>query len=201
MEGYRIKPQEAALLIIDMQRGFLDQGSVMEVPGGRAIVPNVRRLIDTCYAARMPVIFTWYVWSPKVPNLIGELHSQHKPPACCCMEGHESVEMVPELAPSQGDLVLKKHGYDAFFQTRLDYALRSSRKDQLVVTGVMTDVCVLATVSSALHREYRVTVVSDGVAASSQEAQKVTLDLISRSFGRVATTEDLVREILEGPRE
>src|SRR5262245_45473103 len=180
LQDYRFEVERAALLVIDMQRGFIETGAVMEVPSGRAIIPAIRGLVEGCRSSAIPVVFTQFIWSPKVPNLIGELHSQHQPPLCCCMEGHPSAEVVPELAPRPGDPVVRKHGYDAFHATPLDELLRSRRRDQLIATGVMTDVCVLATATAALHREYRVTVVSDATATLWDEVQRLSLDLIRR---------------------
>lgn len=85
---------------------------------------------------------------------------------------------MAELAPRADELVIRKHGYDAFAGTPLDAALRARRITSLVVTGTMTDICVLATVVGAFHREYRVTVVADGVATQWPEIQRATLDII-----------------------
>lgn len=198
LDTYALSADTAALLIIDMQRGFVDEGAAMEVPTGRDIIPAVSALAGEFRARAAPVIYTRFVWSPTVPNLVGELHALHKPPASCCMEGHPSVEIVEELRPHTGDLVVDKHGYDGFRGTRLDYALRSLGRTRLAVAGVMTDVCVLATVTSALHHEYRVSVVSDGVATKWDDVQCMTLALVSRCYGRVITMEEARGEI-SGP--
>ena len=189
---FDFKKDRAALIVVDMQRGFLDEGAAMEVPPGRGVIPNIRRLIDCCRDVDVPIIYTRFVYSPKVPNLIGELHSQHKPPICCCMLGDESVEIVPELQPTASDLVVDKHGYDAFHNTNLDYALRSLKREQLIVTGVMTDICVLATVTSALHHEYQAWVVSDGTATLWDDVQGFALNLCRRAYGYVETTDVLI---------
>ncbi len=65
----------------------------------------------------------------------------------------------------------------------------------LVVTGTMTDICVLATVIGALHREYRVTVVEDGVATLWPEIQRATLDIIGRAYGRVVAGKEIADQI------
>ncbi len=207
---FQIKIEKTALLIIDMQKGFLDEGSVMEVPQGREIIPNIQRLLEASRKTGLTVIFTQFVYSPKVPNLIGELHPEHKPmppgespgfrkPSNCCLEGDASVEVVADLAPKENELVVQKHGYDAFFATNLDPALRSRGISTLVVTGVMTDICVLATVTAAVHREYRVIVVNDAVATLWPEVQKIALDLIERAYGRVTSTEEMLKQIVDDP--
>ena len=71
-ELHRLEPGRTALLVIDMQRGFLEPGAALEVPPGRAIVPNVRALIDACRGQGVPVIFTQFVYSTAVPCLRGD---------------------------------------------------------------------------------------------------------------------------------
>ncbi len=195
LSTYPLTADNAALVVVDMQRGFLDDGAAMEVPGGREMAPAIAALASGFRALSAPVVYTRVVWSPDVPNLVGELHTEHKPPVSCCMEGDPSVEIVQTLAPSAGDLVVDKHGYDAFHETRLDYALRSQGRTHLLVTGVMTDVCVLATVTSAFHREYRVSVASDAVATKWDDVQRMTLALVSRCYGRVVTSEEALAEL------
>jgi ureidoacrylate peracid hydrolase len=191
-----LQPGRTALLVVDMQRGFLDAGEAMEVPAARDIVPRVRELVDAFRAGGLPVVFTQFVYAPRVPVLVGALHPEHQPlppagtpgfgrPSSSCLEGHPSVEVVPDLVPGPDDLVVRKHGYDAFAGTPLDAALRARGVECVVVTGTLTDVCVLATVVGAFHREYRITVVEDGVATLWPEIQRATLDTVRRAYGRV----------------
>jgi ureidoacrylate peracid hydrolase len=194
---FTFNKEKAALLVIDMQKGFIEKGAAMEVPPGREIIPNIKKLITSCRSFKIPVTYTRFVYSTKVPNLIGELHDQHKPPVACCMLGDPSVEIVDELKPQEEELVIDKHGYDAFHNTNLDYALRSLGIKQLICTGVMTDICVLSTITSALHHEYQVWAVTDATATIWPEVQKITLNLIKRAYGMLADTEDLRSEITD----
>jgi nicotinamidase-related amidase len=141
-----------------------------------------------------------------VPVLVGDLHPEHKPaapgaprgfghPSSSCLEGDPSVEVVPELAPGRGELTVRKHWYDAFAGTPLDGAFRARGIRSLVVTGTMTDICVLATVAGAFNREYRVTVVEDGVATLWPEIQRATLDIVRRAYGRVVPAKAVADEI------
>ena len=200
------EPGRTALVVVDMQRGFLDPGEAMEVPPAREIVPVIQRLLGVFRARRLPVMFTEFVYSPSAPVLIGALHPEHQPappgaargfgrPSSSCLEGTASAETVPDLAPRPGELVVRKRGYDAFQGTLLDGALRARNVTSLVVTGTMTDICVLATVTAALHREYRVTVVEDGVATLWPEVQRGALDIIGRAYGRVATAKEVADQI------
>jgi nicotinamidase-related amidase len=75
----RLEPGRTALLVVDMQRGFLDAGAAMEVPEARAIVPTVAGLIALFRRKRLPVAFSQFVYSPAVPLLVGDLHPEHMP--------------------------------------------------------------------------------------------------------------------------
>ena len=200
------EPGRTALVVVDMQRGFLDPGEAMEVPAAREIVPVIQHLLSVFRARRLPVVFTEFVYSESVPVLIGRLHPEHRPappgaprgfglPSSSCLEGTASAETVPDLAPRPDEIVVRKRGYDAFAGTLLDRALRARNVTSLVVTGTMTDICVLATVTAALHREYRVTLVEDGVATFWPEIQRATLDIIGRAYGRIATSKEVADDI------
>ncbi|PYN15548.1 MAG: hypothetical protein DME05_11425, partial [Candidatus Rokuibacteriota bacterium] len=135
-------------------------------PPALEIVPVIRGLLDLFRAKRLPVMFTEFAYSPGAPVLIGRLHPEHLPappgaprgfglPSSSCLEGTPSAETVPALAPGPDEPVFRKRGYDGFAGTSLDGALRARGVTSLIVTGTMTDICVLATVIGALHREYR----------------------------------------------
>jgi nicotinamidase-related amidase len=114
-------------------------------------------------------------------------------PSSCCLQGDPSAEVIEALAPRPDEPVIRKRWYDAFAGSALDGALRARGVTSLVVTGTMTDVCVLATVTGAFNREYKITVVEDGVSTLWPEIQRATLDIVSRSYGRVVSSEK-VRE-------
>jgi ureidoacrylate peracid hydrolase len=212
-ELHQLSPGGSALLVIDMQRGFLDQGAALEVPQGREIIPNLRRLIEACRGADVPVIFTEFVYSTAVPCLRGDPFGvEHLParageptgfghPSGNCLidpdvsSGPDSAAIVPELAPGPDELVIQGHTYDKFYGTPLDLALRSRGIRDLIITGVVTDVCVNCTVLSAANRDYHVTVVTDGVATLWPELQEACFAIWRRKFARLRTTDALIEEI------
>ncbi len=202
----RLAPGRTALLVVDMQRGFVDPGEALEVPQAREIVPVIQRLLAVFQSRRLPVVFTEFVYSERVPLLVGDLHPEHKPappgaptgfglPSSNCLEGHPSAETIPALGPRPDELVVRKHGYDAFHGTPLDGALRARGVPSLVVTGTLTDICVLASIVGAFNREYRVAVAEDAVATLWPEIQRATLDIIGRAFGRVVSSKDIASEV------
>lgn len=202
----RPEPGRTALLVVDMQHGFLDPGQALEVPPAREIVPRIRALLDLFRAKGLPVVFSEFVYSTRVPLLVGQLHPEHQParpgaptgfghPSSNCLEGDPSVKTIVELAPRPDELVVSKRWYDAFAGTPLDGALRARGVTALVVTGTLTDICVLATVVGAFNREYRITVVEDGVATLWPEIQRATLDIIGRAYGRVVSSKAVIDHI------
>ena len=202
----RLAPGRTALLVIDMQRGFLDPGEAMEVPPAREIIPRIQALLGLFREKRLPVIFTEFLYSERVPLLVGDLHPEHRRarsgvprgfglPSSSCLEGEENVHTVSDLAPRPGELVIKKHWYDAFNATPLDGALRARGVTSLVLTGTMTDICVLASVVGAFNREYRVVVVEDAVATLWPETQRATLDIFRRAFARVVSAKEVADEL------
>jgi nicotinamidase-related amidase len=195
-----------ALLVVDMQRGFVDPGEAMEVAPARECVPVIGSLVDLFRAKRLPVVFTAFVYSPDVPLLVGELHPEHKPappgaprgvgrPSGSCLAGTPSARVIDALAPRPDEPVVEKRWYNAFAGSALDGVLRARGVTSLVVTGTMTDICVLATVIGAFDREYRVTVVEDGVATLWPEIQRASLDIIGRAYGRVVTAKVVADQI------
>ena len=155
-----------------MQRGFVEAGQAMEVPPAREALPRIQELLAIFREKGLPVVFTEFTYSPAAPLLVGELHPEHRRaapgaatgfgrPSSSCLEGDPSASVVAELAPRADELVVRKHYYDGFNGTVLDGALRARGVTTLVVTGTMTDICVLATVIGAFNREYRVLVVED----------------------------------------
>lgn len=212
-QTHQISPGSSALIVVDMQHGFLDDGASLEVPKGRAILPNVVQLVEACRTKRIPVIFTEFVYATMIPCLRGDPFGvEHLPagenestgfghPSSNCLigpqagEGAESAATVDGLAPRDEELVIQGHTYDKFYGTHLDLALRSQNMDRLMLTGVTTDVCVNATLMSAATRNYRVTAVTDGMATINDSLHDACLQIWQNKFARLKTTAELLSEL------
>ncbi len=210
---HRFQSGRTALLVVDMQRGFLDPGAALEVPPGREIIPSLQRLIETCRQHQVPVIFTQFVYSTAVPCLRGDpFGPEHLPAQPCqptgfgypssnCLiaphaeQGPNSAAIIPELAPLPHELVVPGHTYDKFLGTPLDLSLRSQDIRYLIITGILADICVNCTLLSAASRDYRVTAVTDGVATLWPEMLRACFDLWRRKFARLRTTAEVVGEL------
>ncbi len=207
---HEIQRERAALLVIDMQRGFLEPGAALEVPPGRELIPCIKRLIDCCREISVPVIFTEFVYSSALPCLRGDpFGPEHLPseagkptgfgyPSDNCLVGEEgmnSPDTISELAPARDELVVRAHAYDKFYDTNLDYALRSRDIRYLIITGIMADICVNCTLLSASTREYRVTAVTDAIATLWPNILEACFDIWKRKFARLRTTEEVITEL------
>jgi len=202
----KLEPGRSAVVVVDMQRAFLDPGQAMEVPPARDIVPRLHELLAIFRDKNLPVVFTRFTYSSDAPLLVGQLHPEHRPaahgapvgfglPSSSCLEGEDNVGVVPDLEPRPGELVVDKRYYDGFNGTALDGALRARGITTLVVTGTMTDICVLATVIGGFNREYRIVVVEDGVATLWPEIQRAALDIMGRAYARIAFAKDIADQV------
>lgn len=207
---HRFDPHHTALLVVDMQTGFLHPEASLTVPPGLDIIPNLQCLLTFFRERNLPVIFTAFVASPQVPSLrVDPFGVEHQPPVDgqptgfgnpsgnCQLNatGAESPEIYPALAPLPNEPIIKGYSLDKFYGTPLDQILRAREIRHLIMTGVMTDLCVLGTAFSASTREYRVTLVSDGCATLWQNIQDAVLDIVARKLGQVLTTQQILDEI------
>src|SRR6266481_1855999 len=106
-EALKLAPGKTALLVVDMQRAFLDPGEAMEVPPARDIVPQIQALLDLFRGKRLPVAFTEFTYSEAVPVLVGLLHPEHRRaapgaqrgfgrPSSSCLLGEANVHVIPD---------------------------------------------------------------------------------------------------------
>ena len=181
----------SALLVIDMQRFFLDATSPTFTCGGLAILPTVKRLMDAFRRAGRPVIFSRHVHHP------GDLDSgimgwwwKGK-----CVEGSPESEVHPDLAPMPGEKVVLKHRYSAFYNTDLETVLRCLKVEDLVVSGIMTNMCCESTARDAYYRDYRVFVPADGTGTISEEMHLASLLNLAFGFAFVTTCEKIVAQL------
>lgn len=205
---FALVPSECALLIIDMQRDFLEPGGFGEALGNdveelrRAIEPN-RRLLAAWRTAGLPAIHTREGHRPDLSDLPLAKFARGRaamrigdpgPMGRILVRGEAGHDIIPELAPAPGEPVIDKPGKGAFFATDLEAILCCRGIRQLVVTGVTTEVCVSTTLREANDRGYDCLVLSDCTASYNPAFHSSALDMISAQggiFGWVATSGDL----------
>ncbi len=206
---FRFDARRAALLIIDMQRDFLEPGGFGEMLGNdvgmlrRAIEPN-RRLLDAWRNAGLMAIHTREGHRPDLTDLPASKKSRSRgalgigdegPMGRILLRGEAGHDIIPELYPASGEPVIDKPGKGAFFATDLHAILQNRNIAQLVVTGVTTEVCVNTTVREANDRGYECLVLEDCCASYFKEFHDAGLRMIAAQggiFGWVGHSGDLI---------
>jgi len=180
----RLNARASALLVVDMQRFFLDPASPTFTCGGLAIVPTLRRLVDAFRRAGLPVIFTRHVHHPHDLDrgIMGWWWE------AACIEGSPESEIHPDLAPMPDEKVVLKHRYSAFYNTDLETVLRCLKVEDVVVTGVMTNMCCESTARDAYYRDYRVFFPADATGSINEEMHLASLLNLAFGFAYVTTS-------------
>ena len=206
---FTLDPARCALLIIDMQRDFLEPGGFGEMLGNdvsqlrRAIEPN-QKLLAAWRQAGLLAIHTREGHRPDLADLppakkargggattIGD----EGPMGRILVRGEAGHDIIAELYPAAGEPVIDKPGKGAFFATDLHAILQNRGIKQLVVTGVTTEVCVNTTVREANDRGYDCLVVADCCASYFPEFHEVGLRMIQAQggiFGWVADAHQVI---------
>ena len=206
---FKFEPDSVALLIIDMQRDFVDPGGFGEALGNdvsllRKAVPPTKRVLDAARKAGISIIHTREghradltdLWPAKKER--GKLKAgigDKGPMGRILVRGEYGHDIIDELKPKPGEPVIDKPGKGAFYATDLGEILTSRKIRQLIVCGVTTEVCVNTTVREANDRGYECLVLEDCVASYFPEFQDYALRMIKAQggiFGWVAKSTALL---------
>ncbi len=185
-------PVTTAVLVVDMLKDFFKDGGAMILEGGDALYAPHQQLLAAARAAGMPVL--WLNQSLPPDDSLFEMRTVH------CLAGSWGAEVVDELPVEADDIVIAKRRYSGFFQTALDLTLRERGIKTVIVTGVVTNICVRSTVHDAFFLRYKVLVPEDLVMATSPQAQEVTLYDIDTHYGDVTNLEEVLT-VLQRKRE
>jgi isochorismate hydrolase len=176
--GWKGPPSNPALLILDMQRFFLDKGSHAFIPTAPSIVEVIR---DMASGFKGPVIATRHVRDEDHKNLMNLWWRDS-------VAGDDAA-IIEELADVPDLLVDKKH-YSAFCGTGLGEMLVKKGADSVIITGVHTDLCCETTARDAFMRGLKVYFIADATATATEERHEAALRIISIGFGEVLTSEE-----------
>ncbi len=169
---------KTAVLVIDMINDFVT--GVFKNERAEKIIPNVMRLINFVREKNIHVV---YVGDAHLPNIDTEFDvwPQH------AVAGTWGAQVVDEIKPEKGDFVLQKRRYSAFHGTGLDQLLKELKVDTLILTGVVTDICIQHTAADAFFRGYKIIVPEDCVESINEQTQKAALDYLKRIYGSEIT--------------
>jgi biuret amidohydrolase len=209
---FELIPSRCALVIIDMQRDFLEPGGFGEMLGNdvsqlrRTIEPN-RKLLDAWRRAGLQVIHTREGHRPDLTDLPPAKKVRGRSATCIgdagpmgriLVRGEIGHDIIPELYPLSSEPVIDKPGKGAFFATDLQAILQHRGITQLVVTGVTTEVCVNTTVREANDRGFDCLVLEDCVGSYFPEFQQMGLKMIKAQggiFGWVGSSGSVVKAL------
>ena len=176
-------PKHAALLVIDMQNFFY-----------RIIQPvleNIQNVIHFCRQKNIPVIFTQHGHTD-VPSDVGVLGDWWGE---VILHGTKDWKFISEMKIDLKDTVLQKKRYSAFYETDLEKILRAKGIQDLIISGVMTNLCCETTARDAFMRDYRVFFLIDGTATGKEDHHLATLKNLGYGFAYLITCEELIKNL------
>lgn len=193
---------QLALVIIDMQRDFLEPGGFGEMLGNDvtqlgSIVPTLEELLDFCRQKGLIIIHTLEGHQPDLSDCPPSKRKRGKgsltigdegPMGRILIRGEPGNAIIPELAPLAGEIVIPKPGKGAFYATELQAILQKRGITHLLFTGVTTEVCVQTTMREANDRGYECLLVEDCTASYFPKFKQATLGMIRAQGGIVGRT-------------
>ena len=211
-EPLQIDLSRAAVVVVDMQNAFASPGGLLDlagvdISGAAAVTRTIGQLLPAARACGVPVVYLQTGYKPDLSNGGGERSpNPRKETALCLMrarpelrgqllvEGTWDFQIVDELAPQAGDVVVLKTRYSGFAGTTLDATLRMRGIQYLFFVGIATNVCVESTLRDAYFQEYWPLLVTDGaMQAGPPEAHAATIFNVESFFGWTLTAEALLR--------
>lgn len=184
----KFQPSASSLLVIDMQRYFLEKESHAFIPSAGAVLGNVKTLISVFHRAGRPVLFTRHaLLKDEDPGTMGRWWGD-------VLRDVDPLSAIAEgLTPHAKDAVLRKSQYSAFVGTALEEVLRSAGTSQIVVAGVQTHLCCEGTARDAFMKGFDVFVVIDATASRTEELHVAALKTLAHGFAMPVTTEEVAR--------
>jgi nicotinamidase-related amidase len=180
----RLHRRNTVVIVVDMQNDFCKPSGKLFVPASLDTIPKIGQVLEKARQSDVMIVYTqdWHMKNDPEFAIWGE-HA---------LEGSWGAEIIDELKPCEGDVVVKKLRYDAFYGTSLDHILRLHQIENIVVTGTVANICVLHTAGSAALRWYKVYLPIDCVSALNDFDYRATLRQVSFLYRGILTRSDLI---------
>ena len=169
--------EQRALLVIDMLNDVVLEGAPLEVSATRTILPSVQDQIKNARTHHIPLFYLCDSHEGNDPEFLRMGWPPH------ALAGTRGAEVVDALRPLTGDTIIFKKSYSGFFATSLDQALHDRSITELLITGCVTNICVLYTVADAVQRGYRVSIPRNCVAGLNREDHEFALRQMKEVLG------------------
>lgn len=190
-----ILPQRTALILVDMQndfcspKGYFGKLKSSDMASMNPCIENLKKLLEAARQRKVMVIYTKATNHPEgafrsAPDLMRKLDSRNPDNLLTCIDGSWGHEIVDELKPLSKEIIIKKYRHNSFIGSPIDILLRTNGIETVIVTGVTTERCVLATVAGAIARDYYVVVPRDCVASLNLEIHKAALLAMSANLSK-----------------
>lgn len=179
-----------ALLVVDMQNYFLDPEEHAYVPSAPTILPNVLKLMEACKSLGIPVILTRHLNTMKNAGMMGKRWTE-------LIREQDPRSQLNQKVIDAGGEVMHKSQFDAFYDTQLEKRLRAAEVRQIIMTGVMTNMCCETTARSAFVRGFEVIMPVDATAAYNYEFHLATFLNMSYMFAAPLNTTTLIKMMNE----
>jgi ureidoacrylate peracid hydrolase len=208
-----LDPSSTAVIVVDMQNEFGSEGGMFEragipIDGIQAVVEPTSRVLAAARAAGMKVVYLRMQFEPDLsnagapdaPNRVRHAIFGVGSESCVLIRDTWGTEILAELAPEEGDVVVAKHRFSGFFETELDAMLKEAGVATLVFTGCTTSVCVDSTLRDAFFRDYKCLLLADCTAEPlggdlARTNHEATLLVVEALFGWVGRSDDLLHEL------
>lgn len=181
----------SGLIVIDMQRYFISRSARAYIYGAAKIVPKILSLIEIFRKYRLPVIFTRH--AHKRPQTTGQmgLWWKNKLP----WADNPESELINEIVPQHGEILLTKNQYSAFEGTNLNRKLKTRGIKTVVMCGVMTNLCVETSARHAFMKGLQPIVIEDACAANTNRHHRAALLNLSYGFAYIVKTNDIINDL------
>lgn len=169
---------DSALIIIDMQNGFIEKESPLCIANAKSTVPACAEVINRAREKKMPVIFVNRIYredGSDVENTRKEIWEKGGKPLTKSSKGVLSIENPPEFKKTYGDYEIIKQRFSAFFQTELDMLLRRLGVKTIYLTGTTTPNCIRTTCYDGISLDYNIVVIEDCCSSNTAEIQSANM--------------------------
>ncbi|MEK4669220.1 cysteine hydrolase family protein [Niallia sp. FSL R7-0271] len=198
--GVEWNPARSALVIVDVQNDYCHkEGSLakqgLDVSMAEQMMPNLHRMIRACKEKNVPVIYIQTIHEDSTDSKTWVKRLKGKSQTDLCRKDTWGAEFFQLTPDEKEDVIVVKHRYSAFINTRFDSVLRAMEIETLLMAGVSTNICVESTARDGFMLDYDVLLLSDCTGAFTREAYDMSLKTINQFFGTVTSSEEILKSL------